>query len=62
MKKCIVCGKELTFYSKYLIRSREMDNHFYSKECVKKFVEDPDKYLDPVYLNYGSYKIGNETK
>ena len=39
-----------------------MDNYFYSKECVKKFVEDPDKYLTPVKLNYDFYKIENDKK
>ncbi len=50
MKICIVCKKKV-YNSKYKIYSRGHDYELFSENCVKKFLENPDKYLNPVDVN-----------
>jgi YHS domain-containing protein len=57
MDTCLICGSKIPVDSNLIIMSNKIEHYFYSKNCVGKFVENPDKYLTPLKLNHDFYKI-----
>ncbi len=57
MDICLICGSTIPVDSNLIIMSNKIEHYFYSKNCVEQFVENPDKYLSPVKLNYDFSKI-----
>ncbi|EKD33421.1 MAG: hypothetical protein ACD_76C00033G0001 [uncultured bacterium] len=42
---CIVCGMDITNIKPVLYELRDAVHAFCSNECLKEFLEDPEKYL-----------------
>lgn len=57
MDTCLICGSTIPVDTNLIIMSNKIEHYFYSKNCVEKFVENPNKYLVPLKFNYDFYKI-----
>lgn len=62
METCPICKTKINDDSNLIIMSNHIEHRFYSKKCIKKFVENPFKYLPHVKIKYDINKIDNSKK
>jgi len=46
MEKCIICGRDISKDKHFLIESRGKEIHFFSINCVKRYIENEESLLD----------------
>lgn len=58
MAKCVICKREIDTGTHLLILSHGVEVNFYSRDCVKKYIEIEERFIQQ---NQSSYRI-SETK